>query len=185
MAATVVATILMADAPEDGVPAGVGVGADASATPEVGTPAATRRAVNVVALVPDEMLVTAWVMELDEAAAVVTVKATVMLFCSKWRPLPVAADTPVTLMAVAATLRVVASVLMNAVRTVPTNWVVVMLFSVMEKGSAVVAGGGEGGGGDAAGLTEPALDGGGEGGGDDAVVLGPQVLFVQLAVKVD
>jgi hypothetical protein len=100
VAATVVATILMADAPEDGLPAG----ADASATPEVGTPAATRAVVNAVAPEPDVMLFTVWVMELEEAAAVVTVKATVMLFCSKWRPLPVAADTPVTLMAVAATL---------------------------------------------------------------------------------
>jgi hypothetical protein len=113
VAATVVATILIADAPDE-LP-------DTRATPEVGTPAVTRAAVNVVAPEPEVMLVTACVMELEEVAAVVTVNATVMPPCRRWRPLELDAATLVIVMALLATFKLLASVLMNAVRTVVVN----------------------------------------------------------------
>lgn len=98
-------------------------GETARATPVVGTPAVTSAAAKEVAPLPVEMVVI-WLLTVEATVeeVVVTVNATLMLLvCSRWRPLPEAAVTPVMVMALAATLSCVARVFTNAVCTAPVN----------------------------------------------------------------
>lgn len=80
------------------LPLALTAGATARATPVVDTPAVERAAVNAAAPLPEAMLVMPLLIvfaAVDEVA--VTVNATLMPLCMRWRPLPEAAVTLVML----------------------------------------------------------------------------------------